>query len=108
MLRFEHPSVLDTMKYLERLGFDVTYLPVGIDGVDSPDDLREAITSDTILAAIMAVNNEIGTINPMAKLGDICRQSGLFGAPLAAYGVPILVHVEGVIGQLFQGHDLQS
>ncbi|AIF43188.1 cysteine desulfurase family protein [Virgibacillus sp. SK37] len=70
----EHPSVYDACKSLEDLGFDVTYLPVNKNGVISIEDLEAAIRKDTILISIMHVNNEIGTIQPIEKIGEICKQ----------------------------------
>jgi cysteine desulfurase len=105
----EHPSVLDTMQFLERIGFDVTYLPIDRDGLVSPTDLRAAITADTILVAIMAVNNEIGTINPMADLGAICRQRGvpLFCDAIQAFGkIPLDPKGCGISMLSLSGHKI--
>ncbi len=66
----EHPAVRETMKQLEELGFEVTYLPVDKRGFVSVDDLKAALRSDTILVSIMAVNNEVGSIQPIAAIGD--------------------------------------
>jgi cysteine desulfurase len=74
----EHDSVLQTLDYLhQNEGFDVTHLPVDSEGRVSPDDLKKAIRPDTILVSIMAANNEIGTIQPIAELGAICRERGI-------------------------------
>jgi cysteine desulfurase len=74
----EHNAVLQTFDYLgKRERFEVTVLPVDRYGRVSPDDLEHAITSDTILVSIMAANNEIGTIQPIAELGTICRNRGV-------------------------------
>jgi len=74
----EHHAVLHSFQYLERKeGFAVTYLPVDAEGLVSPDDLAKAIRPDTILVSIMAANNEIGTIEPIALLGEICRSRGV-------------------------------
>jgi cysteine desulfurase len=74
----EHDAVLQPFDYLEKKeGFDVTRLPVNSEGRVSPDNLKEAIRSDTILVSIMAANNEIGTIQPVAELGAICRERGI-------------------------------
>jgi cysteine desulfurase len=70
----EHPSVLQVGWYLESQGHDVTYLPVRPDGTLSADDVRAAIRPDTILVTIMAANNEIGTIYPLAEIGEVCRE----------------------------------
>lgn len=67
----EHPAVRETMKQLEELGFEVTYLPVDKRGFINVDDLKAALRDDTILVSVMAVNNEVGSIQPIAKIGDI-------------------------------------
>ena len=70
----EHDAVLQSFDYLEKNeGFEVTRLPVDADGRVSPADLQKVIRKDTILVSIMAANNEIGTIQPVAELGSICR-----------------------------------
>ena len=74
----EHDAVLQSFDYLEKKeGFEVTRLPVNSDGRVSPDDLKNAIRADTFLVSIMAANNEIGTIQPVAELGAICRERGI-------------------------------
>lgn len=70
----EHHAVLDTCQMLSYDGFDVTFLPVGADGVVDPDDVRKAIRGDTILITIMHANNEIGTIEPIPEIGRIARE----------------------------------
>lgn len=69
----EHHAVLHTCEYLEKEGFEVTYLPVDSEGFVDPKELEKAIRPDTILVSIMHANNEIGTIQPIAELGSICR-----------------------------------
>jgi cysteine desulfurase len=69
----EHPSVLDACRHLERHGFRVTYLPVGGDGLVRVEDLHDALEDHTILVSIMAANNEIGTLNPIREMGQLCR-----------------------------------
>ena len=74
----EHHAVLHCFDYLEKKeGFEVTRLPVNSEGRVSVDDLKKAIRPDTILVSIMAANNEIGTIQPVAELGAICRERGI-------------------------------
>ncbi|KAM7529881.1 hypothetical protein LguiB_033291 [Lonicera macranthoides] len=70
----EHKCVLDSCRHLQQEGFDVTYLPVGADGLIDLDKLKEAIRPDTGLISVMAVNNEIGVIQPMEEIGEICRE----------------------------------
>jgi cysteine desulfurase len=74
----EHRAVLDTAKYLGEQGLKVTYLPVDRDGLVDPDDLKKAITDRTILISLMAANNEIGTIPPVAEVGRIAKEKGIF------------------------------
>ena len=69
----EHHAVLHTCQYLERFGFKTTYLPVDGYGCINPDDVARAITDQTILVSIMYANNEVGTIEPVAEIGRICR-----------------------------------
>jgi cysteine desulfurase len=74
----EHDAVLQSFDYLEKKeGFEVTRLPVNSEGRVAPDDLKKTIRADTILVSIMAANNEIGTIQPVAELGAICRERGI-------------------------------
>jgi cysteine desulfurase len=69
----EHHAVLHTCQYLERFGFKTTYVPVDTYGRVDPDDVERAITDQTILVSIMYANNEVGTIEPIAEIGRICR-----------------------------------
>ena len=85
-VRTEHKATLDTMKRLERQGFEVTYLPTDKDGRISAKQLREAITEKTILVSVMLANNEIGTVQPIAELGEVTREKG------------VLFHVDAVQG----------
>jgi cysteine desulfurase len=76
-LKTEHKAVLDTMRELERKGFSVTYLDVQADGLLDLDQFRAALRPDTILASVMYVNNEIGVIQDIPALGEICRCHGV-------------------------------
>ncbi len=69
----EHPSVLDCVRELERRGAEVTYLPVGTDGIVSPKSVAEAIKENTVLVSVMYANNEIGTIQPIAEIAKVIR-----------------------------------
>jgi cysteine desulfurase len=69
----EHRAVLDPCKYLETLGFEVTYLPVQLDGLINLQQLEQTIRPDTILVSVMAANNEIGVLQPLAEIGEICH-----------------------------------
>jgi cysteine desulfurase len=74
-VKTEHKAVLDTVRELERQGFEATYLDVRDDGLLDLDVFKAAIRPDTVLASVMFVNNEIGVIQPIAELGEICRQA---------------------------------
>ena len=74
----EHKAVLDTCKRLEKYGYEVTYLPVAKEGRVDLDDLRRAITPKTILITIMYANNEIGVVQPIAEIGAIAKEKGVF------------------------------
>lgn len=76
--KIEHESVLKSMQHLEEMGYEVTYLDVDRDGHISLDQLREAIRPDTILVSVMAVNNEVGSINPLKEIGQIVKDSQAF------------------------------
>lgn len=73
----EHHAVLDTCRWLEKNGFEVTYLPVDKDGLVRVEDLQAAIQDDTILISIMHVNNEVGTIQPIEEIGKIAKEKGI-------------------------------
>ncbi len=76
-MKTEHKAVLDTMRELERQGFEVTYLAPQENGLINVEEFIAAIRPDTILASVMFVNNEIGVIQPIAQLGEICRSKGV-------------------------------
>ena len=76
-VKTEHKATLDTCRELEREGFEVTYLDVQENGLLNLDDLRAAIRPDTILISVMLVNNEIGVIQDIATIGEICREKGI-------------------------------
>ena len=73
----EHKAVLDSCKRLEKYGYRVTYLPVQKDGLVDLDDLKRAIDDKTILVTIMAANNEIGVVQPVAEMGKLCHERGV-------------------------------
>lgn len=77
-VKTEHKAILDTARELERKGFEVTYLDVLENGLIDLDVLKEAIRPDTILVSVMMVNNEIGVIQDVATIGEICREKGVF------------------------------
>ncbi len=72
--QFEHSAVLNSCKYLEGLGWDVTYLPVYHDGIVRVEDVQAALTDETVLISVMHVNNELGTIQPLKQIGEIVKQ----------------------------------
>ncbi len=76
--QIEHHAVLHTCEFLEKHGWDITYLPVDEYGLISLDDLKKAIRPDTVLISVMFANNEIGTIEPIAEIGKIAREHGIY------------------------------
>ena len=74
----EHHAILHTCEYLEKNGFEVTYLPVDEYGKISLDDLKAAIRPETILVSVMFANNEIGTVEPIKEIGAICHEKGIY------------------------------
>jgi cysteine desulfurase len=103
----EHKCVLDTCRHLEQQGFEVTYLPVRKDGLLDLDVLRAAITDKTVLVSVMAVNNEIGVIQPLAEIGRICREKKVFfhtDAAQAAGKIPLDVEALNIDLMSISGH----
>ena len=97
--KFEHHAVLHTCAALEKEGFEVTYLEVHRDGVVRPEEVEAAIREDTALVSVMYANNEIGTLQPIAEIGAICRRRGVLfhtDAVQAAGNVPIDVKAQSV------------
>ncbi|MCK6376044.1 MAG: IscS subfamily cysteine desulfurase [Zoogloea sp.] len=76
-VKTEHKAVLDTVRELERVGFEATYLDVKEDGLIDLEVLKAAIRPDTVVVSVMFVNNEIGVIQPIAEIGEICREKGI-------------------------------
>ena len=76
--KIEHNSVLEPCRFLEKQGFEVTYLPVDKYGIVDPDEVKKAITDKTILISIMHANNEIGTIQPIREIGKMARDNGVY------------------------------
>ena len=73
----EHSAVLDTYRTIERKGWDITILPVNSSGIVDPQSIADAINDNTILVSVMHANNEIGTIQPIKKIGDICKKNNI-------------------------------
>jgi cysteine desulfurase len=91
----EHHAVLHTCKYLEKYGFEITYLPVRENGIIDIEDLKNAIREDTILVSVMFANNEIGTIQPIKEIGEITKEKGIYfhtDAVQAVGNIPIDVN----------------
>ena len=105
----EHKCVLDSCRHLEDGGVKVTYLPVSSDGIIDLNDLENAITEKTILVSVMAVNNEIGVIQPIKEIGKICKKYGVFFHTDAAQGygkIPIDVDEMNISLLSISGHKI--
>ena len=83
----DHKCVLDSCRYLENIGWDVTYLPVASNGLICLDQLATAIRPDTAVVSVMAVNNEIGVVQPLKAIGELCRANKVFFHTDAAQAV---------------------
>jgi len=107
--RTEHKAVLDCCARLEKLGYEVTYLPVDRHGLVSPADVLAAITERTALVAVMAANNEVGTVHPVAEIGRIAREKGVpfhCDAAQAVGKIPIDVEAMGIDLMAFSAHKI--
>ncbi len=108
---FEHHAVLHTTEYLEKHGFEVTYVPVSDKGLIDPEDVRKAIRDDTALVTIMYANNEIGTIQPVDEIAAICHEKGVLfhtDAVQAVGHVDIDVHRQGIDMLSLSGHKIHA
>ena len=93
--KIEHHAILHTCEYLEKRGFEITYLNVDRDGLISLDELKAAIRPDTILISVMFANNEIGTIEPIAEIGEIAKEHGvLFHTDAVQAYAQVSIHVD--------------
>ena len=108
---FEHHAVLHTCEYLEKKGFEVTYIPVSDKGLIDPEDVRKAIREDTALVTIMYANNEIGTIQPIEEIAAICKEKKVIfhtDAVQAVGHVDIDVHKQGIDMLSLSGHKIHA
>jgi len=105
--RIEHPCVMESCKWLEKQGFEVTYLPVDGHGLVDPAALERTLRKDTILVSIMHANNEIGTIEPIKEMASICQRNGtaFHTDAVQAYG-KIPLNLEGVSMLSASGHKI--
>ncbi|NIS77990.1 MAG: aminotransferase class V-fold PLP-dependent enzyme, partial [Deltaproteobacteria bacterium] len=107
----EHSAVIKSCGSLQKIGFDVSYLPVGRDGLVDPDDVQRSIRSDTILITVMHANNETGVINPVKEIAAIARERGIPFHTDAVQAIgKIPVRIEDVDADIitFSGHKVNA
>lgn len=108
---FEHHAVLHTCKHLEKLGYQVSYLPVNSDGFVTAEQVERAITEKTGLCTVMYANNEIGTIQPIGEIGAVCKKAGVLfhtDAVQAVGNLPINVKEQNIDLLSLSGHKLHA
>lgn len=108
---FEHHAVLHTCQYMERQGYEVTYIPVSDKGLINPEDIRNAITDKTAIVSIMYANNEIGTIQPIEEIAEICHEKKVIfhtDAVQAVGNVEIDVKKQGIDMLSLSGHKIHA
>lgn len=109
--KIEHHAVLHSMQALEKEGYEVTYLDVDSDGLVNVAELEKAIRPDTVLVSIMYANNEIGTVEPIKEIGDICHKKGVYfhvDAVQAYAHIPIDVVAENIDMLSVSGHKFNA
>lgn len=108
---FEHHAILHTCQYMERQGYEVTYIPVSDKGLINPEDIRNAITDKTAIVSIMYANNEIGTIQPIEEIAKVCHEKGIIfhtDAVQAVGNVEIDVKKQGIDMLSLSGHKIHA
>lgn len=108
---FEHHAILHTCEYLKKQGCEITYIPVGSNGIVNPEDIKNAIRPDTAIVSVMYANNEIGTIQPIAEIGKLCHEAGVLfhtDAVQAVGHVPINVKEQNIDMLSLSGHKIHA
>lgn len=108
---FEHHAILHTCQYMEKQGYDVTYVPVSDKGLVSVEDVKNAITDKTAIVSIMYANNEIGTIQPIEEIAKVCHEKGVIfhtDAVQAIGNVEIDVKKQGIDMLSLSGHKIHA
>lgn len=108
---FEHHAILHTCQYMERQGYEVTYVPVGDKGLVNVEDVKNAITDKTAIVSIMYANNEIGTIQPIEEIAKVCHEKGVIfhtDAVQAVGNVEIDVKKQGIDMLSLSGHKIHA
>jgi len=103
----EHQSILHAAKFLEKMGFSFSLIPVDKHGMVDPEDVRNALTEDTILASVMLANGEVGTLEPVQEIAEICRNREVLlhtDAVDAVGSIPVDIEVLGVDALSLAGH----